>query len=356
MLAYNDQAQRPVGKLKNTKEYMSIFNKKSLSLICLLLLNSTCLFANEALGQTDNPIQKPAQTNLTTSSTATNNPIITSFIYNYSDFKFNSMTGNNFNRYQGHSNLYSVGADHFKLINNLFAGIYLFKVDTQVNSQILLAPGSLTLSNQRIKNATLFGHVLKILNPNFFIDLSGGYGQNKINSHLALLPTNSSISNGFYNNVSDNWFASLNGLYGKTWTRLTFKANAGVLLSEINTPGYMLGFQTNFPPQFVAPITSKSTFLIEGGELNYQIKPEIIPFINGSLIQVVQFSNSREVVSEPINGSLPQLNANENGYQLGAGVNLIIKKFVLHLEQRYYNSGGVFTSNQSVARIQYAFN
>jgi len=62
-------------------------------------------------------------------------------LYSYTDFDFDSTAGGNFNRFQGHSNLYSVGVGNVQLYPDVTAGIALFRVDTALSSQVYLDPG-----------------------------------------------------------------------------------------------------------------------------------------------------------------------------------------------------------------------
>ena len=127
------------------------------------------------------------------------------------------------------------------------------------------------------------------------------------------------------------------------------------MYSQINAGSYPLIFQPTLPSQIVPALTTKATFLFENAELGYKVTTEMMPFINAGLIQVVQYSNSRPIIANPINGSLPQLNMNQNGFRLGGGVSFNHKQFTLRLEQKYYNAGGTFTSNQTFVGLEYQF-
>ncbi|STY30778.1 Uncharacterised protein [Legionella wadsworthii] len=279
------------------------------------------------------------------------------FLYGYTDFKFNSTSGANFNRYNGHSNLYSGGGDHITLGQTMMAGIYYFGIDTALTSQFLINPGFVTTSNQTIHNDTIFGHLFKIFSPVIYADLSGGYGFNKFDTLTVIDsgPPEPLIAKSTNNN--NNWFISLNGIYRKTWNKLLMRANVGVLFSEINTRSYNFFFPATATFQGVAPLTNKATLFLENVELGYYIKPNVMPFISGGLIQVAQFSNSRPLIdpASVINGSLPQLNMDKSGFRVGGGIAISFKKATLRVEEKYYNAGGVFQSYQTLAALEYQF-
>lgn len=281
--------------------------------------------------------------------------ITPALMYSYIDFDFDSTTGVNFNRFQGHSNLYSLGADNFKIIPDLTAGLFVFRVDTIVNSQFLLASSSVIPSHQDIKNNTLFGHIRKRFNTSVDLDIAGGYGQNKISSYswIGLNTPEQILSTG--NHHSNNWFSSINGFYKKQWTQFSLKAYAGVLYSQIHSGRYAVLFQPNLDSQNIEPLTNKVTYVMEGAELGYKLNSQLTPFINGGLIQVAQFKNSRATLMTPINGSLPQLNMDQNGFKLGAGFVYTHKQLTLRIEEKYYNAANTYTSYQTLAGLEYHF-
>ncbi|HRD70709.1 MAG TPA: autotransporter outer membrane beta-barrel domain-containing protein [Legionella sp.] len=281
--------------------------------------------------------------------------IMPEFLYSYIDFDFDSTEGGNFNRFQGHSNVYSVGADHIILTPSIMAGLYVFKVDSDVNSQFFLAPESDNYSTQSIRNNTLFGHVRKSFTPNFDIDLGYGYGQNKIASQTLFFPNRVNQVMGYTSHRTTNWFGSLNGFYKTSWDKWMLRANLGLLYSRINAGRYYLNLPALQTAQLIAPLTNKATYVFEGAELSYQLTPQFIPFINGGLIQVAGFSNSRPLVTPLFNGSLPQLNLDQNGYRVGGGITYLYKQLVLRLEQKYYNAGNNYKSNQTIVGLEYHF-
>jgi len=297
------------------------------------------------------------QNNLSNSTSAADfyKQITPELIYSYVDFNFDSTTGINFNRFQGHSNLYSVGADHMLFRRDLIVGLYLFKIDTAVDSQFLLSPGVLNTSEQSINNNTFFGHLLKTFNSRFYLDLAGAYGQNKINTVTQIAPDSDSEQTAFSSYINNNWFVSINALYRKPWKKLLLKTNVGALYSQINSGSYLFTLQSTGTSAIVAPLVNRATLILENAELGYAYNAELMPFINGGLIQVAQFSNSRPIVSAQINGSLPQLNMNKSGYRLGAGLAIKHKTLALRLEEKYYNAGGTFQSYQTLVGLEYQF-
>lgn len=274
-------------------------------------------------------------------------------IYSYTDIHFDSSVGNQFNRFSGHSNLYGVVGENFKLPYKISAAVALFKVDTQLNSQVKLFQSPLTLSEQKIKNYTLFGHVLKQFNPNFLGDLSGGYGHNRISNISRIDPNGLNNEIGISNIRSNDWFVSLSGIYIKPIQKFTFTARLRALYSQVNNDESNLWLQNAQFNQPIPSVANKILFIIENGRIAYKARDNIYPFINASLIQVAHHSISRPVINPVISGSLPQLEMDENGFKIGGGISIFMKNCLFKIEQQYYNSANTFTSNQTVASIRY---
>lgn len=334
---------------------------KLIALLAFFLMTGQIAQAQEDTSDTNS--NASTQTEPHNSSMGILNQMTGELLYGYMNFNFNSNTGNNFSNYEGHSNLYSVGADQLKLWPTYTGGIYYFKVNTNLNSQIILEPSPLSTASQSINNNTIFAHIMKNINSQFYVDLAGGYGFNSISLQSLVFADTKNQGLGFANYDNNNWFTSLNGLYSKTFNNWLFRAGIGGLYSQIDTGSYTFNLQSSFPDQTtqpfsdqtVNPLTTKTTFLFETVEVGYSINSGIMPFINGALIQVVQFSNSRPLVFAQINGTLPQLNINQNGFRVGAGVAFTYKQFKLRIEDKYYNAGDVFTSNQGLVGLEYQF-
>lgn len=314
--------------------------KKNSILLLLSLISEGC-YANAI------PNPQPAQ------NSENIKKITPEFLYSYVDFKFDSTKDNNFNRYQGSSNIYTVGAEHIVLANKLNAGLYILKVDTSLTSQFSIVPNSVAHSSQSIHNYTLFGHARKTLSERFSVDFSGGYGQNKIASGVWTVQNTPDINFGTANRRSVNWFSGINGIYLQSWKKLSLKANIGALYSQLDSKNYSLFYENT--AQTIPHQRNKVTWLTEGAEFGYSLTPEITPFVNAGLIQVVQFSNIPSDLPVPVNGLLPQLNMNKNGFKVGGGLVYNKKQFTLRLEERYYNSAGTFNSFQTTAALEYRF-
>lgn len=332
---------------------------QTLMLSAFLVCNGQAIHADTLLKTRDKTTKtaKTAQSETSAEASRFLKKITPEMLYGYTDFDFSSVQGVNLNQFKGHSNLYSAGADHISLGSSLMAGIYYFRVDTDVNSKFILDPTPLTVSNQSIKNDTIFGHLLKIVTPQVYVDFSGGYGYNKINTFTSIAPltTNQLVAQAHNNN--SNWFLAVNGIYRKTWQKFLLRANLGVLYSQIDSGSYSYLFPVENTTLSVNPLTNKATLILENAELGYYINPKLMPFINGGLIQVASFSNSRPLLdaSSVINGSLPQLNMDKNGFRLGGGISYTYKNVTLRIEEKYYNAGGTFHSNQALASLEYQF-
>jgi len=284
------------------------------------------------------------------------NKLSLAFLYSYTDFKFHSTKGENFNNFTGHSNLYSIAAGNVQLAKDFSAGLALFKVDTNVLSNVFISPGSPANSKQTVHNNTLFGHVLKRFKEYYYLDLAGAYGQNKIASQSWILPNTPISQYGFANSRSNNWFTSLTGLYSRPWKNFLINANARLLYSQTDAGNYFFNYQSSPLPQPVQALTNKVWFAMENIELGYKFKPTVplVPFVNAGLIQVLSYTNSRTLIdSTLINGTLPQLSMNKNGYRLGGGFSYSYKRLTLRIEEQFYNASGTFKSYQTVAGIRY---
>ncbi|TAL64232.1 MAG: autotransporter outer membrane beta-barrel domain-containing protein [Legionella sp.] len=274
------------------------------------------------------------------------------FSYGYTDFNFDSTEGLNYLKFQGHSNLFSVGADNIELMPTLYAGVSLFQVNTSMDWQMAVIPGDDSSNSQNIQNNSIFGHVLKQFNSNFFVDVAGAYGRNRISSNVITINTPApEFGSAIYHN--DNWLAGVNGIYRQTYNQFDATASIGYLYSQINSPSYnftVLSPATVLP---VEPLTNEVSMITENLEIGDHIRPATRVFINGGLFQVVEFSNSRPVLFTPTVGVLPQLFVDQSGFRLGAGVGVNFHDLNFRLEEKYYNAGNVFTSWQTLATVQW---
>ena len=234
------------------------------------------------------------------------------------------------------------------------AGVYLFKVDSYIDSQFFLAPSTENLSSQSIRNNTLFGHIRKFFTPQFDVDLSLGFGQNKVSSQTIFFPNAETVS-GFTSHHTSNWFFGVNGFYKKTWNKLSLRTHLGVLYSSIYAGRYSLSLPSQQTALSVPSLRNEATYFFEDVELASQLTPQFAPFVNGGLIQVGSFSNNRPFAAPLFNGSLPQLNIEKNGYRVGGGITYLYKQFAVRLEQKYYNAGSIYTSNQTILGVEYHF-
>ncbi|VEG89611.1 autotransporter outer membrane beta-barrel domain-containing protein [Legionella spiritensis] len=275
-------------------------------------------------------------------------------LYSYLNFKFDSTSGNNFNRFHGHANQYGIGGNYvwFKK-KNVLTGLYIFNVDTYASSQFFVTGNNPTALRQSIHNQTLLGHVLKSFNPNLFLDISGAYGINKQNYQMDTTLSNGVNLFGTAHSRNSTWFASLAAIYSKSVKTFLITANARVLYSSTNSGNYTFKFQDPFPPGKVAPQRTNVTWIMENLELDYKWKEGIVPFVNGGLIQVARFANDRQIIITPVNGALPQLSLNKDGFRVGGGVQLKYKSLYVRLEQKYYSAGGSYTNNLTLIKLKY---
>ena len=274
------------------------------------------------------------------------------FLYGYTDFDFDSTEGLNYNKFQGHSNTYALGADNIQLAPSVYAGLFLFRVDSFLDWQTSLVPAASSTSSQTIHNNTITAHILKRFNPNFFMDIGGGYGRNQVHTETF---TDGPGELGVANYHNSNWLANINGIYHQTWDCFDFTGSAGVFYSQIDTNAYNYDVASVAVTIPVAQLINKVTMITENAEVGYQATQRIRPFVNGGLFQVVQFSNSRPIIFTPTAGVLPQLVMDQNGFRLGAGFGVQYKRVNLRVEEKYYNAGNTFVSYQTLATAQMSF-
>jgi len=267
--------------------------------------------------------------------------------YSYRDFKFNATSLPDFVRFKGHSNLYLAGVNSIKIKDSLHVGLFINNVDSTLNISL---PLGITI-NDVVHSDSLFGHVLKRIKPNLFIDWLGGLGQNAINYKILASGNPGILSGGYASSRSTNWYTSIKAIYRHPWKKFLFTGNFGALYSQVNQEQFP--FLLN-PPQLstnVAQLSNQSTYLLESAEVIYQFKPNVQPFLTGGLIQVLQYSNNRPIISVTTAGS-PDFNLDKSGFEVGAGFSLKYKQYVFRLEQQYYQRGSIYHSNQSMATLK----
>ncbi|QRN04925.1 autotransporter outer membrane beta-barrel domain-containing protein [Legionella sp. MW5194] len=271
--------------------------------------------------------------------------------YSYQDFKFDSSKLLTFNRFNGHSNLYGVGGNNFQFNQRISGGFFIYKLDTELSSQLQLLSLPLVSSTQSIRNNSIYAHVLTRLMQHFFFDLAGGYGQNSL-SYNTSTRFEFQQKNGYANAISKNWFASVSALFTHTWKEFVFNANLRALRTEVDQDPYAIHFAFDPATQSVPSLTNKVSYLQENAELGYKINDSVQPFVEGGLLQVLDFSNSRPALTGVILGPVPEFNLDMNGYKVGGGIAFNYKQYVFRLEQQYFQRGSVYHSNQSTLSVK----
>ena len=219
---------------------------------------------------------------------------------------------------------------------------------------MLLEPSSLVTTHQTITNNNVTAHLLQEIKPNWYIDVLGNYGQSQLSylTSVGAAGTEQTVSPA--KSRGNNWYVNLTGEHVHPWRKFVLKGFLSLLHTENNQSSYNYYF-TPSEPSPVAPISNQATFVLENAEIAYVDSPHIQPFINGGLLQVLQYSNSRPIVSGvALVGSLPEFTINQNGFRVGGGVSLIYKQVVLRIEQQYDQRGTVYHSNQTIAAITFA--
>lgn len=263
--------------------------------------------------------------------------------FSYFDFRFNSTSGQNYSRYQGHSKLYGL-AGNAGIIKDqpYFLGAGIYRVETDINTQTELSPFPQRTSAQSIKNNTLYGYGGKQFKPWLYAGLLGGYGQSKINATYFLAPNTTNFDSAYARHDSHNWFLSANGIAHKTYKQFQFRGHLGVLYSEVNSDAFAIPFTV---PANIPKFNNKTTWVMENLRVTAKHHPNVQPFLDGGLFQVTHSKDNLPGITAPINGSLPQLNANKSGYRVGGGVRLLKSPLTLDLRYQYYKAGQVYHNN-----------
>jgi len=277
------------------------------------------------------------------------------FIYSHVNFDFNSAVDGNKNDYFGDANIEAVYAGNISLTDHLTFGVTYFNVETDVTSNFVLRNIAAVHTTQNISNNSIFGHVLLEYQEHLFFDVGAAFGHNIISTNSVV---NTDIS-GYTNTENNNWFTQFSGVYNNNWKQLTYLLNAGILYSEIDAGSYQFYYTTyNIASVNVPSIRTRTIFVTEGLELGYKTENNglaFTPFLNGGLVQIPIFNTTRRSGLPVINGSLPQLAVNQNGYRAGTGVALVHDKFTIRVEEVYYRAGTTFKSYQTVANLKYIF-
>lgn len=308
--------------------------------------------ASDALKESEAPLDNPSAAPSTPFSN-----LWLGALGSYTDFKFNSVAGENYNSFDGYSQQVAIAGNNIVLAPSWTAGVSLFKIETHLGAKVGISPGIPAIADQSTRNNTLYAHVMKQFNANYFLDLSAAYGWNKVNTTSFLAPGTRSQQIGYSSTHSSNWFASATGLYSKSWKRFVLTANARLLYSEVNTGSYPFIFQSNLPAQVVQPLSNQAWYLMENVEVGYNLEkfPLWTVFANTGLVQVLSFTNSRALIGVPINGFSPQLNLDKNGFRVGGGLGYTHKQFTVRIEEQYYSAGSTYSSYQTLLGIKYAF-
>lgn len=320
----------------NIKYYREM-NKKRInsSLVCLLAL----LYTQAEAAVEKSPAPSPKQGyNL-------------SGLYGYQSFKFDSTKPTSFNRFSGHLNLYMAGGNNFRLREGLTAGLYIYEVKSNVHSSMRIDPGLPSETDQKVKNDSIYGHLLKTITPNLLIDLMAGLGYNSLSYSTTIAAQTENQQLGRAHSNSNNWFTSINGIYSRSFSNWKFLGSVGLLYSQIDQDSFNYSFIPNQIVNRVPFLRNKSAFSLENAEIGYQLKEWVQPFVNVGLIQVLQFSNNRPGISGEFVGALPEFNLDQNGYRAGGGLSFKYKQLSLRIEHQYSQRGSVYHSNLTMLSL-----
>lgn len=317
-----------------------MFNIRSIKTICVSLLFFYVRYVSAENLNLSDQIKKQFE------------GVSTGLVYSYVAFNFNSEVLDSYNKFTGDSNIYAVYTSDIKLSKSISSGLTFFNVKTQINSQVKIPENPGLNASQTINNNSIYGHILNKATDHLFFNFSASAGQN-------IIKTNAKYQNGLtgYANAANlNWFTHLIGQYNNSWNSLSYSINAAVLYNQINANAYDFIFNSTYNnPISLESVITRQLFVFEFIELGYKtLKNNLTftPYLSGGLIQIPLYATSRPVLPI-VNGALPQLIINKNGYKAATGVSLQHKKFKIRLEQSIYQSGREFTSYATVANVAF---
>lgn len=127
-------------------------------------------------------------------------------------------------------------------MKGLTGGLFIYRADMNLGSNVLIFPTPLIQTSQSIHNNSLFGHLTKSIKPHLFVDFYGGYGQNKLNYLTLMAPKTPNQQTAAATNHSNNWFVSLSTLYSTIFHNFLITGAFSVLHNEIKQNGFTYFF------------------------------------------------------------------------------------------------------------------
>lgn len=275
--------------------------------------------------------------------------------FSYTDFRFDSITPDNYNRYRGHTNVITVGGNNIQLRKDLKAGVAILKGNSGVTSQSKLQPSGPSEAGRTIRNDSIFGSLTQTLKNKWSLNLSGAYGINHTISTSFINPNTPKTLIAHSSNQSSNWFVSLASLYNNKWKKVSLAGGVVMLYNRSHSGISKVFFDSRLPPSTVAPLTNEMALVSESAEFGYTLADQFKPFISAGLVQIVHTKSSRRTLPPAINGLIPQLNATKSAFKLGGGISVVGKQWMVRLEEQYYNSATTFISRQTILSLRYKF-
>lgn len=280
--------------------------------------------------------------------------MIPKFLYSYIEFDFDSTSGSSYNKYFGQTNFYGAGVENIRVADKTYAGLTLFQIDSHVKSDTRLNPFEAILSKRTIANNMIFMHFLRNLNQSFSIDVQGSYGHSNVLNNTLIMEPIPLV--GISRTASNSGLFGLTGSYHKPFKKVRLSTSVGSVYNYVRSGASTAYLEIFLPPESVRALTTQTVLLFENAELGYRYNNNFTPFVNGGLVQVPYFANSRAVVnSANLIGTLPQLVMNLPAYRLGAGISINRKYYSLRLEQKYYNAKNILVSNTTSLGINFKF-
>ncbi len=217
-------------------------------------------------------------------------------------------------------------------------GLFLYKLGS-TNTKKLVPTYFLTTIHNVKQAHNFYGHLFGQILQHFFVDLAGG---NDINADIL----SSTWKMPYYKNdnvYNKDWVASATALFAHTWKEFMFNANIGLTHTMIDKHELALN-----AIQPWAPVKQNHAYYTqENAELSYQINSTLRPFIDGGILQLLNFNN----VIKP-NWLSTLSNFDVNTYKIGGGIALNYKQYMVRLEQQYFQQGNAYLGNQSTISLK----
>lgn len=266
------------------------------------------------------------------------------------DLSFQSSMLIKSNRQHRTDAILAMGGSDFQFSKHTSGGLFLYKLDGSSNSLLKTPAIPATDSGSGMVTNNLYGHLLTQVMTRVFVDFAAGLRQDPLRDNWTMGLVNPKT--GMPNYASKDWFASATALFNHSWKEFVFNANLSAMHSDLDRDPYALYF-ASIPASLQGDkARSKVSFLQENAELRYRANETFQPFIDGGLLQVVDYANLHFGAGMQNLGPASDLSLDMNGYKVGGGLSFNYKNYAVRLEQQYFQRGARNSSNLSSLSVK----